>query len=57
MMSIFFWCGWVVVRFGWEFGFYAVLLGRSCCVGCYVLCLVPVGMHVGSGCRNLVCYT
>ena len=36
---------------------WAVLLERSSCVGCYVLCLVLDGILFAVGCRNQACCT
>ena len=47
---------WVVVCL-FVLGICAVLLERSYCVGCYVLCLVLVDILFAVGCRSRACCT
>ena len=47
---------WVVICL-YGLGVCAVLLERSYCVGCYVLCLVLVGILFAVGCRGRACCT
>ena len=53
-----FWVVWVVKFLsGLEIGVCVILLGRSYCGGCCVLCLVLVGFPFVVACRTRVCCT